>query len=265
MSKLSPFALLAGQVMRAASWAFHDVAWTMRAGLARGLRRRFGPGLRPRTRRLTPEEQFLTALDLNGATVFDVGGYIGLYTLFFARAVGPQGRVITCEPNPRNVAELRKNVQLNHFSNVEIIPVGVGAAAGVAHFQLDAVSPARGRVVAAADGADLTVPLASLDALLLEHTLPPPDFIKVDVEGLELDVIKGAAKLLAAHTPELFIELHGSINAELVERLRAYGYTLYHVEAAADLTSGALPNTLNGHIFATLPQRRNWAHRRGAA
>jgi len=70
-------------------------------------------------------------LDFKGKTVFDVGGYVGIHTLFFARATGEKGRVVTFEPNPRNYEELVYNVRLNGFDNVTTMQIGLGRRYGV--------------------------------------------------------------------------------------------------------------------------------------
>src|SRR5688572_5752212 len=76
--------------------------YTVRSGVAKGLKRRGGFGFIPRD--ISREEAFLAAMDFRGKTVFDIGAYEGIYTLFFARAVGAKGRVVTFEPNPVNHA-----------------------------------------------------------------------------------------------------------------------------------------------------------------
>lgn len=83
--------------------------YTVRNGLAKGLNRRGGLGFIPQIRSMSSEEIFLLGLDFNGRTVYDVGGYEGIYTIFFARAVGENGKVITYEPNPINQDRIRMN------------------------------------------------------------------------------------------------------------------------------------------------------------
>ena len=75
-----------------------DRVYVVRHGLAKGLKRRGGLGFVPQMGRLSLEETFLEGLDLAGQTVYDIGGYEGVFTLFFARRVGPSGRVVTPLP-----------------------------------------------------------------------------------------------------------------------------------------------------------------------
>ena len=74
--------------------------YTSRSGLVKGLKRKGGVGFIPR--QLSLEEKFLMNLDINGQTIYDIGGNVGIFTMFFARSVGKKGKVITFEPNPWN-------------------------------------------------------------------------------------------------------------------------------------------------------------------
>ena len=99
--------------------------YTVRHGLARGLRRRGGLGFVPQVGSPSREEAFLEQLDFEGETVFDVGGYEGVFALFFARRIGSSGRLVTFEPNPQNYARIVENVKLNGFANVDVRPLAL--------------------------------------------------------------------------------------------------------------------------------------------
>src|SRR4051812_16352239 len=104
--------------------------YTVRHGLAKGLKRKGGLAFLPAaladTSGREAEERFLLGLELEGQTVYDVGGDQGIYTLFFARRVGAAGRVVTFEPNPESYRRIVDNVALNNFRNVEVRHVGLG-------------------------------------------------------------------------------------------------------------------------------------------
>ena len=191
--------------------------YTTRSGIAAGLKRRGGIGFLPRS--LTEEERFYQTLDLRGKTVYDIGSYEGIFSLFAARAVGPTGHLIVCEPNPESLRRTSTNLLLNNF---DCHPVVKNVALGEEPGELKMFYPLREPARATLDAtlaeayrrhgeslATCTVAVTTLDTLVAAG-LPVPDFIKIDTEGFELNVLRGGMKTLAAFGPELFMELHGS-------------------------------------------------------
>lgn len=241
---------------------FRKCSVMMRSGLGKGLKRQFGLGFRPR---FTPtmEEQFLRSLDFNGMTVYDVGGYVGIYTLFFARAVGREGRVITFEPNPLNYQELCYNVALNGFNNVSIIPVGLGEEKKKKELVFDPIFPARSTIkkeslLKLKRTKTVDIQIDSLDNQYKTKKLPPPDFIKIDVEGYELEAIGGMTNILRLHRPYLFIELHGNFMFCVIKNLKEFGYDIYHIEHQTDIMTNRFFEFNDGHIFCTAkPEHKN--------
>lgn len=150
------------------------------------------------------EFAFLERFLRHGDLVLDVGANVGVYTLFLAKLVGAAGEVLACEPEPGNLERLRRNVERNRLEQVTIIPAAVGAEPGTAEFAagLDSV----GHVVTAGTSPEATspeanlisVPLTTVDALCSGRT---PIFAKVDVEGFEEDVLRGAEEQMAAGAP----------------------------------------------------------------
>jgi FkbM family methyltransferase len=124
-----------------------DNVYTVRNGLARGLRRRGGLGFVPQFGAKSAEERFLEGLSLGGLTVFD-GRLVtrGIFTLFFARRVGPGGQVVTFEPNPRNFQKIAENVRLNGFSNVRLQQIALGSTPGRASLVFPSDETARGSI-----------------------------------------------------------------------------------------------------------------------
>ncbi len=240
--------------------------YTVRHGLARGLRRRGGLGFVPQLAALSPEERFLQQLTFDGETVYDVGGYEGIFTLFFARRVGPGGRVVTFEPNPRNFARIVENVRLNGFTHVQVRQVAVGSAPGRASLVFPADETARGSIeTRIADQikqehgvVTVDVELDTLDRQVAAG-LPEPDFVKLDVEGLELDVLHGMRGLLERRHPRLYIEIHGAdVQRKLenvtavVELLWLAAYDVVHVETNTPLRRPEqLPLGIRGHLYCT--------------
>src|SRR5262245_6041073 len=188
--------------------------YTVRHGLARGLKRRGGLGFTPQLGGRVAEEIFLERLDLRDDTVYDVGGYEGIFTLFFARKVGPCGRVVTFEPNPRSHARILENVRLNGFGHVTVHQLALGRAHGTASLVFPADERARGSLAGDIQdqirhekhvaAVEVEVEVETIDGLL-ENGAPVPDFVKLDVEGLERDVLEGMSCLLAYRRPRLYI------------------------------------------------------------
>jgi FkbM family methyltransferase len=143
-----------------------------------------------------------------GETAYDLGANVGFYTLLFSRLVGRDGVVHAFEPAERNLGFLRRHVTMNHAANVHIHPAAVGRETGTALF--DPVShPSMGRLVPEPGSRTLPVPLISLDDFVYSRGNAPPDIVKMDVEGGEVDVIVGMRRLLAERRPRLLVAVHG--------------------------------------------------------
>jgi FkbM family methyltransferase len=243
-----------------------DRVYTVRHGLARGLRRRGGLGFVPQLGRPSAEEAFLERLSLEGDTVFDVGGYEGIFTLFFARRVGPAGSVITFEPNPRNYRRIVENVRLNGFTRVQVRQVALGSTPCRASLVFPSDETARGSLehhIADTIRQEKHVNAIEVEVDTLDHQLalglPEPDFVKLDVEGLERDVLEGMRGLIARRHPRLYIEVHGAGVARklenvtsVVEFLWAAGYDVRHVESGETISAPSqIPTALRGHLYCS--------------
>jgi FkbM family methyltransferase len=167
------------------------------------------------------EFNFLDRLLKPGMIFVDVGANDGYYTLFAARRVGPEGRVVSIEPSSRERAHLERNLARNGIANVEVVPAALGAAAGHADLRLahgvhtghntlgsfahDDVLPARIE----------RVPLETLDAVVARLDLPRVDIVKIDVEGGEANVVAGARHVLTKMRPVLMMEVSdGALRAQ---------------------------------------------------
>lgn len=139
-----------------------------------------------------------------GSTVVEVGANIGAHTVQLARLAGPQGRVHAFEPQRVIHQLLCANVALNAMFNVHTHQAGVGAAAGQLRVPpLDYAGAANfGGISLAAGTAGDAVPIVRLD----DMPLPALHFLKVDVEGMEREVLEGARATLARHRPLMYVE-----------------------------------------------------------
>ena len=149
------------------------------------------------------EVRLLDQMIRPGMTVVDVGAHIGAHTIFFAKKAGSKGRVVAFEPQRVLYHILCGNLALNLLHNVTAINAGLGSKA--ARATLPRINYARGGNFGGYgldkwDGED--VPVLPLDSYHLESC----HVIKIDVEGMERNVLEGAQKTLAEHRPLLYIE-----------------------------------------------------------
>jgi FkbM family methyltransferase len=145
------------------------------------------------------------------ATFVDIGANIGWFSLLGACLVGPQGKVVAIEPNPRNVSLLRDSAKDNGFDNVDVIAVALSEQPGAVALETDG---SNGRIIpingppAAPVEAEYVVASYPLDQLLAGAGVGPVDVIKMDVEGAEPLVLRGAAGTIRANRPVLISEFY---------------------------------------------------------
>jgi len=211
------------------------------------------------TVRVLPAFRFLTwntteyaafrAVVKPGMTALDVGANVGSYTLLLAQWVGRDGRVFAFEPSGAPFDGLRRHIEINGASAIATpIASAVGATTGTLPF-IVASTPGESRLAPAHGSAPTTaVPVTTIDDFCAQHGLTP-DFIKVDVEGSELDVLRGARQTIAraAGRLALFVELHPSLwrergfsRADVEQELDRLNLSVVGVEPNAD------PWTLEG-------------------
>jgi FkbM family methyltransferase len=161
-----------------------------------------------------------------GHVVIEVGANIGAHTVFLARQVGPQGLVLAFEPQRVVFQTLCANIALNSLPNVVCMQNAVGAAQGTIKVPLfdytrtnnfGGLSLGRHTV-----GEDVAV--VPLDI----YNLPRCNLIKVDVEGMEEEVLRGAASMIARFKPLLYVENdREEKSASLIRYIDSLGYTLH--------------------------------------
>jgi FkbM family methyltransferase len=157
--------------------------------------------------------------------VCDVGANIGAQTAFFARCV-PRGAVYAFEPVRANFQILMTNVTLNEFGNAIPLHAAVGAAVGrIRAPGIDLRVPANfGSIALDGDAEGEDIPLLALDSL----NLPRCALLKIDVEGMEAEVLRGAAATLERLKPVIFIENdRDERSAALIEQLTDLAYECY--------------------------------------
>jgi FkbM family methyltransferase len=239
------------QLIAKISQACSGLTYTSRRGLTAGLRRKGGLGFLPIRQEPTAEDRFLASLDLRDKVVYDLGGYQGLMTTFFARSAR---QVITYEANPINVARISENTRLNNQKNVLIRNAAIGAVNGILRFKCDRLMTgwASGDPELQLQMGDSSaieewsVVQTTLDGDVEAYGLPIPDFVKIDIEGMELAALQGMCHVLR-NAPALFIEIHGA-NLEqrrancqrVVEHLRDFCYWARDIERDRVVDAGGV-------------------------
>ena len=156
---------------------------------------------------------------------YDVGANVGFYSLM-AAVINDRGKVYAFEPLPENLNYLRRHIELNRISNIEVLPLAIANVEGSALFKPGEVRET-GRL--GPDG-NLQVQVTTLDALLQREEIAPPHCIKMDIEGGELRALEGAKGSFTKYRPRLFLSTHSrELYAECCRLLTAWNYELRHI------------------------------------
>lgn len=171
-----------------------------------------------------------------GRVFYDVGANVGFFGLIAARIVGGDGAVYAFEPLPHIAAETRANAERNGLGNLQVLEVAAGDREGTA--SLIVTRHPGGATLSRADVGDdavgeVAVRTVRLDDLVVAGTIRPPDTVKIDVEGVEMEVIDGLRRTIAGHRPVIVCEFDavtGDLADEKVHRagevLGQLGYAL---------------------------------------
>lgn len=172
-----------------------------------------------------------------GDVVLDLGAYAGGATYHFARAVGPSGHVYAFEPDRRSYECLVRNVDLHNLTNVTTEPRGVWSHSGRVAFQAEG-NMGSAVVEAAARESDTTqtIEVVSLQDYVAEKKISRVDFVKLDVEGSEVAILRSSGDLISTFRPPMVIEVHFirgvRTDEEVTRTLTHHGYRVEVIEQA---------------------------------
>jgi FkbM family methyltransferase len=184
------------------------------------------------------EFAFLASFLKPGMVVVDAGANEGFYSLFMARRVAPDGRVIAVEPSPRERQRLEHNLAINDIRNVHVVNAGLADRVGhgmlhIAEAEHNGQNTLGGFVYEGVRSLGaLPIQLQPLDDVLARLGAGRVDLIKMDVEGAELDVLRGATRTLAAGPVVLFelfdeaLRAQGSSAQQVLDFLVGKGFTI---------------------------------------
>lgn len=182
-----------------------------------------------------------------GDCVWDVGAYAGLTAYWFAKMVGPNGRVFAFEPDDTNYEFLLRNIQRHGMKNVVPVKVALSDRTGQASFCMDGTMSAglTGSLTAGNDSlAKLVDTITFQDACKLLGGVP--DYVKMDIQGGELDAIGGASEFLQENPVHLAIESNHRVNGQFTARpleeiLARAGYRAWSSGSFGELFTWAEP------------------------
>lgn len=190
--------------------------------------------------------RWLSETVVDADVVFDVGANIGLYTIYALLFGGPSVRAVSFEPSALNFSRLCLNLADNALSRrATALAVGLGDAEGVVDFELSDLEP--GSALHHFDGDDAGgfhqgCPVWTLDgAIFGAPHLPMPTHLKIDVDGPELAVLRGARRTLAEPgLRHVLVEVSTDTEAEALGLLRAAGF----VVSSEGLAAGGMRNVI---------------------
>lgn len=193
---------------------------------------------------------------------FDIGANIGYFS-FLAEATHPQLSIYSFEPLPKNISSIKKNIELNKSKNITLIEKCISDQNGSIEFTIPPIGECGwGRIAYKElfDNQKILRPTQTLDSFCNEYSIPQVDFIKMDIEGFEFHVLRGAENLLQQkNAPHLCIEMNeycfkdmGIDIHEVFLFLKDKNYKLYFIDKNHKLkhTDKPVQNNSSWNYFA---------------
>lgn len=174
--------------------------------------------------------EFFTSAVINkyvkkGMTVLDVGAHIGWSSLFMAKRVGPKGKVIAFEPSKVYKKLLEDNISLNQYKNIEVFEKALTDKDEDQNIQ-------KSKVMGSSEVS--SVPCLTFDTFFQSMSPVKIGFVKIDIEGFEMDCLKGMSNFIQTEKPKITIEIHGSFLKEfgqsarnVIDFLEEHSYRIY--------------------------------------
>ena len=166
---------------------------------------------------LSKEEQLYASMDLTGKTILEAGAHIGYYTMFFAEKIG-NGVIYAFEPNLNSFYFLNKNIKANGLTNVSLYNLGLSNKKTESLYMADKYNSAKGTFKKERHDEILSysvinisqkIQLTTIDDFVTEKKLSTVDFVKIDTEGFEPEIIEGMTGTMKAFRPLIYFEIHG--------------------------------------------------------
>ena len=160
-----------------------------------------------------------------GGVALDIGANKGIVTYFLGKQAGQNGRVIAFEPQPELGRQISRVANTFGLRNVDVHSIGLSDEDGMATLYRGNIGSTANLVVGAEwQTEELRVPIRSLDSFFEVAGIERLNFVKCDVDGYEVPVLKGAEKVLMKFHPKVLIEIQDTDVPEVAEILKRYGY-----------------------------------------
>ena len=200
-----------------------------------------------------PTSHIIDKFVKEGDYCLDIGANVGALSLAIAKRVGIAGKVFCFEPGPLTFERMQKNISLNPgYSNIFVLEKsGLSDKPGTLFWHLNALH----------EGNGVKVPVVTIDSYVEAHGIPKINFVKIDVESMEYEVIKGGMKTWEKHLPILYYETLKEFEAYrkepvfkyIEEMLGGLGYTFYKLENNLSIIRTKYPDLSNNTL--ALPPR----------
>ncbi len=181
-----------------------------------------------------------------GGVFYDVGAHVGYFTVLASELVGPAGRVVAVEASDRIEPYLRQNVRDLPARNVTVLHHAIGERAGTVRFaSFDSCSTV-GRVAGEGTPADALITEVAQHSLdeLVASGQPPPDLVKIDVEGGEIGALRGADHVLRTHRPVVIVEVRDDTGEPVQRLMREAGYDVASISASSGNEAAGIADLL---------------------
>jgi len=170
-------------------------------------------------------------LNLKTGIFVDVGAHIGKYTVALGKKLGKRGKVISIEPETENFNLLKQNVNLNKLTNVFLQNTACTEKDGEAMLNVHKDHPTLHSFYINPGPSQIRVKTVKLDTIIQNLKIDRVDLVKIDVEGAEIDVIKGASDILKQHHPGIIFEVFDLENLKKIENiLDNLGYKIKQIQ-----------------------------------
>lgn len=167
----------------------------------------------------------------NGDIIIDIGASLGFNTVDFSKKVGNEGKVIAIEPDEENLAILQKNLELNGCENVTIVKKGVWSKKDKLHLQVkergggNSLVIAEGKIIGTVE-----IEVDTLDNILEQLGIKKVNLVKMDVEGAEIEAVKGMRKILSKNGTRVVIASYHIVDGQptyktIIPTMEAMGFS----------------------------------------